>query len=38
MRMKEEDFDKVIYINLKGTFNVTKLVTTIYDEKKRMEE
>lgn len=27
MRMKEEDFDKVISINLKGTFNLTKLVT-----------
>ena len=26
-RMKEEDFDKVISINLKGTFNLTKLVT-----------
>ena len=25
--MKEEDFDKVISINLKGTFNLTKLVT-----------
>lgn len=24
MRMKEEDFDKVIDINLKGVFNVTK--------------
>lgn len=27
MRMKEEDFDKVINVNLKGTFNVTKNVT-----------
>ena len=27
MGMKEEDFDKVISINLKGTFNLTKLVT-----------
>ena len=27
MRMKEEDFDKVIDINLKGTFNMTKVVT-----------
>ena len=27
MKMKEEDFDKVISINLKGTFNLTKLVT-----------
>ena len=26
MRMKEEDFDKVIQVNLKGTFNVTKAV------------
>lgn len=26
MRMKEEDFDKVINVNLKGTFNVTKNV------------
>ena len=34
MRMKEEDFDKVIAINLKGTFNLTKLVTP-YMMKKR---
>ncbi|MBO3444208.1 MULTISPECIES: 3-oxoacyl-[acyl-carrier-protein] reductase [Clostridia] len=27
MRMKEEDFDKVIEINLKGVFNCTKAVT-----------
>ena len=27
MRMKEEDFDKVIEVNLKGTFLVTKAVT-----------
>ncbi len=26
MRMKEEDFDKVIKVNLKGTFNMTKNV------------
>lgn len=26
MRMKEEDFDKVINVNLKGTFNMTKSV------------
>lgn len=26
MRMKEEDFDKVIQVNLKGTFNMTKSV------------
>ncbi|SHH96425.1 3-oxoacyl-[acyl-carrier-protein] reductase [Clostridium collagenovorans DSM 3089] len=29
MRMKEEDFDKVIDINLKGTFNCIKHVTPI---------
>ncbi len=34
MRMKEEDFDKVIEINLKGTFLVTKAVTP-YMIKKR---
>ena len=34
MRMKEEDFDKVIEINLKGTFLVTKVVTP-YMMKKR---
>ena len=34
MRMKEEDFDKVIEINLKGTFLVTKTVTP-YMMKKR---
>ena len=34
MRMKEEDFDKVISINLKGTFNVTKNVVP-YMMKKR---
>ena len=34
MRMKEEDFDKVIEINLKGTFLVTKAVTP-YMMKKR---
>lgn len=34
MRMKEEDFDKVIEINLKGTFIVTKAVTK-YMMKKR---
>lgn len=27
MRMKEEDFDKVINVNLKGTFNMTKTIT-----------
>ena len=27
MRMKEEEFDKVINVNLKGTFNMTKVVT-----------
>lgn len=34
MRMKEEDFDRVIEINLKGTFLVTKAVTP-YMMKKR---
>lgn len=34
MRMKEEEFDSVIAINLKGTFNVTKAVTP-YMMKKR---
>ena len=34
MRMKEEDFDKVINVNLKGTFNMTKIVIS-YMMKKR---
>ncbi len=34
MRMKEEDFDKVIQVNLKGTFNVSKTVIP-YMMKKR---
>ena len=34
MRMKEEDFDKVINVNLKGTYNVTKNVIP-YMMKKR---
>ena len=34
MRMKEEDFDKVIEINLKGTFLVTKAVTPYMMKKK----
>ena len=34
MRMKEEDFDKVIEVNLRGTFLVTKAVTP-YMMKKR---
>ena len=34
MRMKEEDFDKVINVNLKGTFNMTKNVIS-YMIKKR---
>lgn len=34
MRMKEEDFDKVINVNLKGTFNMTKNVIS-YMMKKR---
>lgn len=29
MRMKEEDFDKVINVNLKGTFNMTKMLLVI---------
>lgn len=29
MRMSEEDFDKVIKVNLKGTFNMTKLFTNM---------
>lgn len=34
MRMKEEDFDKVIQVNLKGTFNVTKSVIPYMMKKK----
>lgn len=34
MRMKEEDFDRVIDVNLKGVFNMTKCVTK-YMMKKR---
>ena len=34
MRMKEEDFDKVINTNLKGTFNVTKNVVPYMMKKK----
>ena len=34
MRMKEEDFDKVIDINLKGVFNVTKAATKFMMKKK----
>lgn len=34
MRMKEEDFDKVIEINLKGVFNCTKAVTKPMMKKK----
>ena len=34
MRMSKEDFDKVIDVNLKGVFNVSKLVTP-YKKKKR---
>ena len=29
LRMKEEDFDSVIKVNLKGTFNMTKLVSNL---------
>ncbi len=35
MRMKEEDFDKVINVNLKGTFNMTKNVISYMMKKKR---
>ena len=34
MRMKEEDFEAVININLKGTFNVTKAVTPFMMKKR----
>lgn len=34
MRMKEEDFDQVININLKGTFNVTKSVVPMMMKKR----
>lgn len=34
IRMKEEDFDKVIQVNLKGTFNVTKAVVPYMMKKK----
>ena len=34
IRMKEEDFDKVININLKGTFNVTKKVVSFMIKQK----
>lgn len=34
MRMKEEDFDKVIEVNLKGTFNVSKAVVPYMMKKK----
>ena len=34
MRMKEEDFDKVIDINLKGVFNCTKAATKYMMKKK----
>lgn len=35
MRMKEEDFDKVINVNLKGTFNMTKNVISYMMKKKK---
>lgn len=35
MRMNEEDFDKVIEINLKGTYIVTKVVTKYMMKKRR---
>ncbi len=34
MRMSEDDFEKVININLKGTFFSYKICNKIYDEKK----
>ncbi|ADL53801.1 3-oxoacyl-[acyl-carrier-protein] reductase [Clostridium cellulovorans] len=34
MRMKEEDFDKVIEVNLKGTFNCSKHVTSVMIKQK----
>ncbi len=34
IRMKEEDFDKVININLKGTFNMTKNVVPVMIKQK----
>lgn len=34
MRMKTEDFEKVIQVNLQGTFNVTKLVVPIMMKQK----
>ena len=34
MRMKEEDFDQVVEVNLKGTFNVTKAVVPYTIKKK----
>ncbi len=35
MRMSEEEFDKVIQINLKGTYLVTKEVTKYMMKKKK---
>ena len=35
MRMSEEEFDKVIQINLKGTYLVTKEVTRYMMKKKK---
>lgn len=37
MRMKEEDFDKVININLKGTFMMTKAVIPYMMKKEKVE-
>jgi len=34
VRMKEEDFDKVIQVNLKGTFNVTRCIVPYMIKKK----
>lgn len=33
-RMSEEDFDKVIAVNLKGTFNMSKIVSTLMMKRK----
>ncbi len=33
-RMSEEDFDRVIAVNLKGTFNMSKIVSTLMMKKK----
>ena len=35
MRMKPEDFNEVINVNLIGTFNMTKKRNKLYDERKK---